>query len=189
MKTIVRLLPVAAVALAVAACGAQDDGAAAPANAGNTTSSAVSRAPSSVSPIPPTSGSSGSSGNGNGIAPGEPDPNGGSKGPGGNVPGVVRVLPASQVDTKDLPNFGKDPQVSVGDGGQTLRITIGNATGCATMQGVVKQQTADGVWIALVPMDTPQGGERCAESMNQRPALVHLDAPLDKRTVHLSSSR
>jgi hypothetical protein len=181
MKTIVRLLPVAAVALAVAACGSPDNGTAAPANAGNTTSASASQAPSSVSPAPPTSG--------HGIAPGEPDPNGGSKRPGGNVPGVVMLVPASQVDTKDLPNFGKDPQVSVGDGGQTLRITIGNATGCATMQGVVKQQNTDGVWIALVPMDTPQGGERCAESMNQKPALVHLDAPLDKRTVHLSSSR
>jgi hypothetical protein len=181
MKTIVRLLPVAAVALAVAACGSQDNGTAAPGNAGNTS---VSQAPSSVPPTPPTSGAPG-----NGIAPGEPDPNGGSKGPGGNVPGVVMKVPASQVDTKDLPNFGKDPQVSVGDGGRTLRITIGNATGCATMQGVVKQQNADGVWIALVPMDTPQGGEHCAESMNQKPALVRLDAPLDKRTVHLSSSR
>jgi hypothetical protein len=181
MKTIVRLLPVAAaVALAVAACGSQDNGAAAPGNAGNTS---TSQAPSSAPPAPP------SSGGGNGIAPGEPDPNGGSKGPGGNVPGVVKVLPTSQVDTKDLPNFGKAPQVSVGDGGQTLRISVGNATGCATMQGVVKQQTADGVWVALVPMDTPQGGEKCAESMNQRPALVHLDAPLDKRTVHLSASR
>ncbi|TDP92039.1 hypothetical protein [Labedaea rhizosphaerae] len=179
MKTIVRLLPVAAVALALAACGSPDNGTAAPANAGNTTSSSA-QAPSSVTPAPPTSG--------NGIAPGEPDPNGGSKRPGGNAPGVVMVLPASQVDTKELPNFGKEPQVSIGDGGRTLRITIGNATGCATMQGVVKQQNADGVWIALVPMDTPQGGERCAESMNQKPALVRLDAPLDKRVVHLSSS-
>jgi hypothetical protein len=180
MKTIVRLLPVAAaVALAVAACGSQDNGPAVPGNAGNTSSS---QAPASAPPAP-------TSGPGNGIAPGEPDPNGGSKGPGGNVPGVVKVVPASQVDTKDLPNFGKAPQVSVGDGGQTLRISVGNATGCATMQGVVKQQNADGVWVALVPMDTPQGGEKCAESMNQHPALVRLDAPLDKRTIHLSSSR
>ena len=180
MKTIVRLLPVAAVALAVAACGSPDNGTAPAASAGTSSS----QAPSSATPVPPSSGAPG-----NGIAPGEPDPNGGSKRPGGNVPGVVMVLPASQVDTKELPNFGKAPQVSVGDGGRTLRITIGNATGCATMQGVLKQQNADGVWVALVPMDTPQGGESCAESMNQKPALVHLDAPLNQRVVHLSSSR
>ena len=180
MKTIVRLLPVAALALAVAACGSPTSGTAQP----GTTSGA-----SSVSAVPPASGSSVPPTSGHGIAPGEPDPNGGHKGPGGNVPGVVMVVPASQVDTKDLPNFGKDPQVSAGDGGRTLRIAIGNATGCATMQGVLKQQTADGVWIALVPMDTPQGGEKCAESMDQHPVLVHLAAPLGQRTVHLTSSR
>jgi len=175
MRTIKRLLPVAAVAaavLTVAACGSQEP-ATPTANtpAAGSTSSTASPGPSSAPPAP-----------GTGIAPGEPDPNGGSKGPGGNVPGVVKLLPASQVDTKELPNFGKAPQVSVGDGGKTLRITIAKTTGCATMQGIVKQQNTDGVWVALVPMDTPQGGEKCSESMTPKPALVRLDAPLDTRT-------
>lgn len=183
MRTIKRLLPVAAVAaavLTVAACGSQE-----PTSSGTPAAGSSSSASSPASPGP----SSSPPAPGTGIAPGEPDPNGGSKGPGGNVPGVVKVLPAGQVDTKELPNFGKAPQVSVGDGGKTLRITVGRATGCATMQGIVKQQNADGVWVALVPMDTPQGGEKCSESMTPRPVLVRLDAPLDTRTVHLSASR
>jgi hypothetical protein len=77
----------------------------------------------------------------------------------------------------------------VGDGGRTLRITIGAATGCATTQGVLREQNASGVWVALVPMDTPQGGERCSESMNQHPVLIRLADPLGTRTVYLSGSR
>lgn len=175
-----RLLPVAvatAAVLTVAACGTPQSGAAAPATPVAGSSAPASSGPSSAPPARPT-----------GIAPGEPAPTG-SKGPGGNVPGVIMVVPATQVDTTALSNFGKDPQVTVGDGGRTLRITTGKATGCATMKGMLRQQTAAGVWIALVPLATPQGGEKCAESMNKHPVVVRLDAPLDKRTVHLTSSR
>ncbi len=122
--------------------------------------------------------------------PGEPPVTIGPDGP--VVPAGVTEVPATQVDAKGLPAyFEYGNRVWSFNDGFALQLFAAANSGCAGVEALVAEQTADSVRIVVRPMDSPQGGRPddsvCTTVMTPRPVVVTLDTPLRDRTVHLAA--